>query len=97
MIDFWKSIVRSVVPAIVAAVADFLAHWGLDIDANGLGGLETALFALFYAAYFIPIRLFEMYVHPKIGWLLGWPGAPKYSPVDQVVEQMQAPDPVNAK
>lgn len=96
MKDFYTSLVRSIVPAVVAAVADFFAHWGLNIDSNGLGGLETSLFAMFYAVYYIVIRLFETHVHPKLGWLLGYPAAPKYVDAGQVTA-MEQPDPGTAK
>lgn len=79
MNDFYTSVVRSLVPAIVASVVDFLAHRGLNIDPNGTGGLEAALFSVFYGAYYVVIRLFEHYVSPKFGWLLGYAQKPQYT------------------
>jgi hypothetical protein len=88
MQDFWTSLLRSAVPAIVSAVVNWLAHKGFEIDANGINGLEATLFALGYTLYYSFARLLELYVNPKLGWLLGSPKAPVYTP------QVVTPEPV---
>jgi hypothetical protein len=96
MKDFYISVVRSVVPALVASVLDWFAHIGLNLDANGVGALEALLFSVLYGSYYVIIRLFEIHVHPKLGWLLGHPSQPDYSPTPNVTD-MLTPDPANAK
>jgi hypothetical protein len=80
MRDFWISVVRSIVPAAVTAVVGWLAQWGITVDSTGIGGLEAALFAFGYSAYYGAVRLLEIHVKPWFGWLLGHPAKPKYVP-----------------
>lgn len=79
MKDFVTSFIRSVVPAIVATVGAFLAARGIHIDDTGMAGLTAALTGLFYATYYSVIRLFEIHVSPKFGWLLGYAKMPVYT------------------
>jgi hypothetical protein len=98
MNDIVASFIRTIVPSIVAVLADWLAHWGLNLDANGMHGLEAFLITLFTAGYYLTVRLFETYVHPKFGWLLGYAKQPVYNAIaQQAVTQMQAPNPATAK
>jgi hypothetical protein len=90
--------VRTIVPGIVAALADWLAHVHLNLDANGLNGLEAFLVTLFTALYYLAVRVFETYVSPKFGWLLGYAKQPVYRrAIVESVTRMQAPNPATAK
>lgn len=97
MKDFWISVVRSVVPAIVTAIAGYLAQWGITVDSTGIGGLEAALFAAGYSLYYGAIRLLETHVTPKLGWLLGHPAKPVYLEPGENVTAMEAPTAATAK
>jgi hypothetical protein len=98
MNDIVTSFIRTIVPGIVAVLADWLAHWHLNLDTNGMHGLEAFLITLFTAVYYLAVRIFETYVSPKFGWLLGYAKQPIYSAVAQdVLTQMQAPNPATAK
>ncbi|WP_426734332.1 hypothetical protein [Glutamicibacter sp. 2E12] len=72
----WASIVRTVVPIIVGAVLGFFASTSIPLDPEFEGLLNTVLTLLLTTAYYVAVRLFETYVSPKIGWLLGWAKSP---------------------
>lgn len=97
MRDFYISLIRSIVPAAVTAVAGYLAQWGINVDNTGIGGLEASLFALGYALYYGLVRLVEIHVNPKLGWLLGHPAKPNYDAPANLTDMGPAPDPAQAK
>lgn len=72
----WASVVRTFVPLIVGAVLSWAATAGIPLD----DGFEPALIAVlsfvFGAVYHIGIRLLEIYVSPRFGWLLGLAKSP---------------------
>lgn len=76
----WDSIIRTVTPIIVGAVIGFAVANGIELDAQ----FELALIGVITAAaqgvYYIAVRLFETYVSPKFGWLLGLAKQPVYKP-----------------
>lgn len=72
----WASIVRTVVPIVVGAVLGFFASTSIPLDPEFEGLLTTVLTLLLTTAYYVAVRLFETYVSPKIGWLLGWAKSP---------------------
>jgi len=78
MNDFFTSLIRSYVPLIVSSVGAFFAARGAKLDDQAIAGLTAVLSGLFYAIYYGLVRLFEKYVSPKFGWLLGYPKAPSY-------------------
>lgn len=77
------SIVRTAVPALVgwllslAVVGHVLGWFSID-DVTARRAAATATTAVLTVAYYVVIRLFELYVQPKLGWLLGWAAAPRY-------------------
>lgn len=76
LLALWASIVRTVVPIIVGAVLGFFASANLPLDPDVEGLLTTVVTLLLTTAYYVAVRLFETYVSPKIGWLLGWAKSP---------------------
>lgn len=71
------SIIRTVVPLLVALVTSWLVKLGIDpgpyqeLIAQLVGG-TVAL------AYYVAVRIFETHVRPWLGWLLGLPKQPTY-------------------
>lgn len=76
----WDSIVRTVVPIVVGAVVTWAVTAGIELDDQLQTTLTVALTGLFTGVYYVIVRLFETYVSPKFGWLLGLARAPKYEP-----------------
>lgn len=72
----WASTVRTVVPIIVGAVLGFLASANIQVDPEFEKLLTAALTLVFTTAYYVAVRLFETYISPKIGWLLGYAKSP---------------------
>ncbi|MET4780795.1 hypothetical protein [Glaciihabitans sp. UYNi722] len=76
---FWSSIVRTFVPIIVGAVVAFLVSAGINLDGQFEVLLTTLLTGVFTAIYYLLVRIFEVYVSPKFGWLLGLAKPPAYA------------------
>jgi len=72
----WASIVRTVVPIVVGAVLGWFASVNISIDPEFEGHLTTLLTALLTVIYYVAVRLFETYISPKVGWLLGYAKTP---------------------
>jgi len=72
----WASIVRTVVPIIVGAVIAWVTGLGVALDEEFEPLLASLLTAGFSAVYYIAVRLLEVYVTPKLGWLLGLAKSP---------------------
>lgn len=67
----WASIVRTVTPIVVGAILGWLTASNIPVDPEFEITLTAALTAAFSAVYYLLVRLFERYVSPKLGWLLG--------------------------
>jgi hypothetical protein len=72
------SIVRTVVPLVVAWLLSWLPA-ELELTEGQLGTAVTLALA---AAYYIVVRLIEVYVSPRIGVLLGSRQTPAYGKHD---------------
>lgn len=77
MSDIKTSIIRTVVPAIVGAIAAFLTGRGIELDPETVAAITTLLTVLFSAAYYATVRYFEQ-KFPKLGLLLGSAKTPEY-------------------
>lgn len=75
----FDSLVRTVVPLIVGAVLSFFVTRGIALDPEFESSLTVALTAAFTGVYYLAVRLFEVYVSPKFGWLLGLAKQPEYA------------------
>lgn len=71
---YLQSVIRSVVPVVVAAIVSFALRYGVHLDE---GALADVLGALVGSAYYALVRWAEE-KFPDLGWLLGKPGAPSY-------------------
>ncbi len=65
--SFYNSIVRTVIPVVVAAVAGYALKVGLNVDSEALA---TVLGGLVGSGYYLVVRLVET-KFPKFTWLLG--------------------------
>lgn len=71
--------IRTWVPLFVGALASWLATRGINLDDTAVQGLVAFLTALLGSLYYLVVRLFEKYVSPKFGWLLGYAKMPIYT------------------
>lgn len=78
--DFKDSVIRTLVPYLVANVAVWAANAGLAVDDITLTGWVTFLVAL---AYYASVRWVEQR-WPNAGWLLGKAKVPVYVDTKQV-------------
>ncbi|UXN31025.1 hypothetical protein [Glutamicibacter sp. M10] len=79
----WASIVRTVVPIIVGSVLGWFTAVNIPVDPEFEGALTVLLTLLLTTAYYVAVRLFETYISPKIGWLLGYAKTPDSYSKDQ--------------
>ena len=78
-LDRLKLVLVSVVRTFVPLLASWLVSLGLD-DSSA----ATAAAALIALVAYTAVRVFEVYVTPKAGVLLGWISQPKYSAAEKV-------------
>ena len=79
------SLIRTIVPLVVGwLIALPVTPWlltvagvGSDQAAAWLGGIVTTILA---SAWYLLGRLLEVYVRPRLGWLLGLAQQPTYPP-----------------
>lgn len=79
----WASIVRTVVPIVVGAVLGWFTAANIPVAPDFEGTLTTLLTAALTTAYYVAVRLFETYISPKLGWLLGYAKSPDTYSEDQ--------------
>ncbi|MFK0082710.1 hypothetical protein [Glutamicibacter sp. NPDC090743] len=72
----WASTVRTIVPIVVGSVLGWFAGANIPLDPEFEGKLTALLTLLFTTAYYVAVRLFETYISPKLGWLLGYAKSP---------------------
>lgn len=68
---FYASIVRTAVPVVVGAVLGWFTTANITLDAEFEATLTVLITSAFTLAYYVVVRLFERFVSPKLGWLLG--------------------------
>lgn len=82
----FESLVRTFVPIIVGGVVGWFVTRGIELDPEFETALTLAITAGLTGLYYVAVRLFETYVSPRFGWLLGLGKAPAYiSPKDSEV------------
>ncbi len=72
----WASFVRTIVPLIVGGVLSFAVVINVPLDPEFKNLLTALLTSLLTALYYVAVRLFETYISPKFGWLLGLAKSP---------------------
>lgn len=73
--DYGRSLIRTIVPIAVGALVGWLASRGVKVDASTI---IPAVDGVVAAVYYAVVRAAEQ-KWPKVGWLLGAPGAPSYA------------------
>lgn len=74
----FDSVVRTVTPIVVGAVLGWVASINISPDPEFQGALTVVITGAFQALWYIGVRLFEEYISPKFGWLLGIAAKPEY-------------------
>ncbi len=77
--DVLKSLIRTVVPAVVGLLLFLLAQWGMSLDPATAESITLLLATVFTAAYYTGVRALSVR-WPWFGWLLGYPTNPTYEP-----------------
>ena len=72
----WASIVRTFVPLVVGFFLQLAVTLNIPLDPEFENLLAGVLTLVFTTAYYIAVRLFETYISPKLGWLLGYAKSP---------------------
>lgn len=75
----FDSLVRTLTPIIVGAVLGWFATSGITLDPEFETALTLVVGGAFAGVYYLAVRLFELYVSPKFGWLLGLAKQPEYA------------------
>jgi hypothetical protein len=88
---FIAGLIRTVVPAIVGALAAWFVSLGLQLPEDAYAGLTAALSFGFTALYYGVVRLIEERV-PQVGWLLGLAKSPDSYSKGPGVVLTQKPD-----
>jgi hypothetical protein len=73
--DFLASLIRTLVPIIVGALATAALRLGVEIDTTAAVTVVTPLVT---GVVYLVARALEEYVSPKFGWLLGLSRTPTY-------------------
>lgn len=89
MKTLFDSLVRTFTPIIVGAVLGWFATSGIALDPEFEAALTLVVGAAFAGLYYLAVRLFELYVSPKFGWLLGLAKPPIYTNPEPVLIPVQ--------
>lgn len=74
----WDSLVRTYVPWLVGVLVGWLISLGVPLDPEVKTAITVALMSLAGSLYYLAVRVFETYISPKLGWLLGLAKKPVY-------------------
>lgn len=91
----FDSLVRTYVPWIAGILIGWLVSLGVPLDPEVAPQVTAVLMLVASALWYFLARIFETYVHPKLGWLLGLPKQPIYDGTtkDQVLSDFAQLDP----
>lgn len=74
----FDSLVRTYVPWLAGILIGFLVSLGVPLDPEVEVQITLVLMLVASFLYYFLARIFELYVSPKLGWLLGLPKQPMY-------------------
>ena len=84
------SIVRTVVPVIVGAIASYLVTLGVTLPDDVTAALSVIVMAAATSVYYIIVRWLEQ-KFPKLGILIGWAAVPAgYIPAKERVDVVKS-------
>ena len=75
----FESIVRTYVPWLVGIIVGWLVSLGVPLDPEVEVQITAALMLGASMLWYFLARIFEIYVHPKLGWLISLPKQPLYN------------------
>lgn len=91
MKTLFDSLARTFTPIIAGAVIGWFVTIGIDLDPEFAPTLIIVITGAFQGLYYLAVRLFELYVSPKFGWLLGLAKTPAYETPEPVLIPVQGP------
>lgn len=74
----FDSLVRTYVPWLAGVIIGWLVSLGVPLDPEVKVQVTLALMGGASLLYYFLARVFEIYVSPKLGWLIGLPKQPIY-------------------
>lgn len=74
----FDSLVRTYVPWLAGVLIGWLIRLGVPLDPEVEVQVTLALMGGASVLYYVLARLFEIYVNPKLGWILGLAKTPAY-------------------
>lgn len=74
----FESLVRTYVPWLAGVIIGWLISLGVPLDPDVEVQVTLALMGGASVLYYFLARVFELYVAPKLGWLLGLAKSPTY-------------------
>lgn len=78
MKNLFDSLVRTYVPWLVGIIIGWLISLGIPLDPEVETQVTLALMSGASVLWYALVRLFETYVSPKFGWLIGLGKTPEY-------------------
>lgn len=78
MKPLFDSLIRTYTPWIVGAIIGWLISLQVPLDPDVEVHLTAVLMLVASMLYYFFARVFEIYVSPKIGWILGLAKSPTY-------------------
>lgn len=84
MKPLFDSLVRTYVPWLAGVLIGWLISLGVPLDPDVEVQVMLALMGASSLLYYFLARVFELYVSPKLGWLIGLPKQPLYDGRDSV-------------
>lgn len=78
MKSLFDSLVRTYVPWLAGVLIGWLVSLGVPLDPDVEVQVTLALMGAASVLWYFLARIFELYVSPKLGWLLGLPKQPIY-------------------
>lgn len=87
MKPLFDSLVRTYVPWLVGALIGWLISLGVPLDPDVEVQITLALTLAASFVYYFLARIFEIYVSPKLGWLIGLPKQPIYGDTSKMLRR----------
>lgn len=78
MKDLFDSLIRTYVPWLAGVLIGWLVSLGVPLDPEVEVQVTLALMGAASVLWYALVRVFEVYVSPKFGWLLGLGKQPEY-------------------
>lgn len=77
--NLWIGIARTAAPLIAGSIISLFLLTGIELSPELQQQVTFLVFSGLSLAYYVVVALFERYVSPKFGWLLGIAKKPEYT------------------